>query len=242
MRTLAMFGLAALLFGCGTPVRQNTASGRPEVTIANVPADRVKSALVNEMINGGYRITKDSQFEIAFDRPIDNLAAAVLFGSRYDAQPNARVAYSIAQVGSDVRVVADMAIITNPGSGFEQRTDVSAGADSPKIQELLNRVSASLTSVPPDPAASNKPSPASAGYVVQVATGKTAFDAQAKWRELQSSYPKILGSQQMSIKRVDLAQGTFYRVMVGPFENRDKASQMCKNLTAAGSQCVVQRD
>ena len=73
-----------------------------------------------------------------------NPLVAVLMGSKYDAQPNARVSYQIAQLGDDVRVVADMAIITNPGSAFEQRMDVSAGADSPLIQAFLTSVATDL--------------------------------------------------------------------------------------------------
>jgi SPOR domain len=246
MRILAVLGLAACLAGCGTPVRQNTASGRPEVTVHQVPADRVKAAIVNEMIDMGYRITKDSQFEIAFDRPTDNPVAAVLFGSKYDAQPNARISYSIAQMGNDVRVVADMAIITNPGSGFEQRTDVSDGADSPKIQEFLDGMARSLAPQPPESkkrTSSNTPVPASGGYVVQVNSQKTEAEAQAAWRQMQSRFPTVLRSRVATIRRVDLgAHGVFYRAMLGPFADRDQASEFCQTLTTAGGDCIVQRN
>ena len=39
--------------------------------------------------------------------------------------PKSRVTYSIAQVGDDVRVVADISMVTNPGTGHEERTDMN---------------------------------------------------------------------------------------------------------------------
>jgi len=80
-------------------------------------------------------------------------------------------------------------------------------------------------------------------YVVQVSSQKSEADAQTAWRQMQSRYTNVLGSQQATIKRVDLGdRGTFYRAMVGPFTTRDQAYEMCQNLKAAGGECVVQRN
>lgn len=80
-------------------------------------------------------------------------------------------------------------------------------------------------------------------YVVQVSSQKNEQDAQTAWRQLQAKYTNILGSAQVSFKRVDLGdRGTFYRAMVGPFGNRDQAYEMCQNLKTAGGECVVQRN
>jgi hypothetical protein len=142
--------LAAMtLGGCGTPVTHATGSGKVEVAINGTAPEAVKAALVNNMLNAGYRITKDTAYEIAFDRPTDNIAVAVLLGSKYDAQPNARVSYSIAATPPTVRVVADIAIITNPGSGFEQRTEMNGSQDSVQVQALLDNMKASLEAPPP---------------------------------------------------------------------------------------------
>jgi hypothetical protein len=141
-----------LLTACATPTRNETPSGKVEATFRNVAVDKAKSALVNMMINRGYRITKDTPYELSFDKPVENLAAQVLLGSKYDSQPNARIAYYLAVNGSDVRVVADLAIITNPGSAFERRTDVNNGADAPAIQAALNDLASSLDTPPPAPA------------------------------------------------------------------------------------------
>jgi hypothetical protein len=88
----------------------------------------------------------------------------------------------------------------------------------------------------------NTPAPAGS-YVVQVAAQKTEADAASTWQQLQQKYPAVLGSQQASIRRVDLGErGVFYRAQVGPFGSRSQASEVCQSLKAAGGECVIQRN
>lgn len=145
----AGFLSAVALQGCGTPVEHATASGKVETSITAPSADVVKSALVNEMVNRGYRITKDTPYEVAFDKPSDSVAAQLLFGSRYDGIPNARISYMIASTPPTVRVVADLAIITNPGSAFEQRMPLNNSQESVQAQALLDAVKYKIESPPP---------------------------------------------------------------------------------------------
>ena len=144
VRVAAVTILCFLVAACATPVKHHTASGRPEVTIATTNVGAVKGALISEMVNRGYSITRESDFLVAFDRPIDNVWAAALLGSRYDSTPNARVSYTIARIQDAIRVVADLAIITNPGSAFERQTNMNANEDSRKIQGLLDRVKSNV--------------------------------------------------------------------------------------------------
>lgn len=132
--------VVALLSGCATPVTHNTPSGRPEVTINGVPPNKVSARLTNEMLNWGYNIRKQSDNLIAFDRPTDNLMASALLGSRYDSTPNARITFMLAELGNSTRVVADLQIVTNPGSAFERLTNMNQSQDSRKIQEMLQRI------------------------------------------------------------------------------------------------------
>lgn len=145
MRSCALVLVAALgLAGCATPVQHQTASGKPEILVAGATPETVKPAVVNRMVSAGYRITKDTPYELAFDRPVENVAAAVLLGSKYDSTPNARVSYTIAGTGTGTRVVADLAVITNPGSAFERRTDFNGSQDTVKIQGVLDQVRGDL--------------------------------------------------------------------------------------------------
>jgi len=146
MHILIALALVSLCAACSAPGQLATASRHPEVTISQTTPDKVKSALVSKMIDKGYRITKDSPYELAFDHPMDNILATVLLGSKYDSEPNARVSYSIAQSGEDVRVVTDLAAITNPGSAFERRTDLNGSAEAAKVQAFLDGLRTELKS------------------------------------------------------------------------------------------------
>ncbi len=119
----------------------STANGQRSARSYNRKYDAGK---VSEMANAGYRITKDTPYELAFDKPVQNLAMAVLLGSRYDAQPNARVTYTFAQIGNDTRVIGDVAVITNPGSAFERRTELNNGVDAYDLQTGLQRLRAAM--------------------------------------------------------------------------------------------------
>ena len=152
MHRMLSCSLGILLFalgGCATLVTHATPSGRVETTIEGVGPEQIKSALVNVMLNRGYSLSHDAAFQIAFDKPVNNVFAQVLLGSQYNVIPNTRVSYTLAQVGNATRVIADLAIITNPNSPFEQRTDMNASAASNLIQDLLDSLKRRLEASPP---------------------------------------------------------------------------------------------
>lgn len=139
MRVLFLI-VALSLAGCGAPSKLQTASGKPEVSIPGTTVDAVKPEIVRTMTAEGYRITRDTQYEMAFDRPAQG-AAAVLMGSRYDGVPNSRISFSFAPTGNSVLVTGDAAVITNPGSAFERRTDMNGGPDGTAVQSILDQIS-----------------------------------------------------------------------------------------------------
>lgn len=87
-------------------------------------------------------------------------------------------------------------------------------------------------------------SPAGEGvYSVQVTSRRSEPEAQASFRALQAQFPNLLGSRQAVIRRADLGEkGVYYRALVGSFASADEASQLCRDLKAAGGECVVQRN
>ena len=83
-----------------------------------------KDAFVPKFLARGYDIKSDSDYQIVFEKKSNGLAAGILFGSRYDSTPAARITTTI--VGSSPTTVTGKAsIVTNPGSAFERVTDVS---------------------------------------------------------------------------------------------------------------------
>lgn len=137
---LITLGLAA----CATPIKHDTASGKVEATIKGASKATVKDRLTDAMINKGYSVTKSDDTVISFDRPVDNPMAAMFFGSRYDSTPNARVTFNLISKKGMVRVVADCQLITNPGSAFEQKTNVNNNAETANIQGWLNGIKSEL--------------------------------------------------------------------------------------------------
>ena len=110
--------LAAGLFGCATAA-PNTPSGRPEVTLKATPPAAVKSFIADAMINRGYSLFRDSDVQITFDKTGTSLGA-IMLSTGWGGAPHLRVSYSLLQQGPTLRVVADMALIQNAGSGFER--------------------------------------------------------------------------------------------------------------------------
>jgi cell division septation protein DedD len=80
-------------------------------------------------------------------------------------------------------------------------------------------------------------------YTVQVASERTAADAQVVFQTLQAKFPRELGKREPIVRRADLGgKGIYYRAMVGPFASMEEATGMCSTLRAAGGNCLVQRN
>jgi hypothetical protein len=130
-----------------------------------------------------------------------------------------------------------------PLQGDNPWSNLSSGQVTvPTTQAALPPGPAPVQSAPPPAVVVQTPPPAGS-YVVQVAAQKSEGEAQASWQSLQQRYSSILGSQQATIRRVDLGErGVFYRAQVGPFSTRAQASEVCQSLKAAGGECVIQRN
>lgn len=140
--TIAAFSFL-LLSACATPVTHNTPSGKAEATV-EASVDLIKPELINVMTNAGFSIFRDTPYQMAFDKPVDNIMLAALTGSRYDAQPDERVTYTFAPLGIETRIVADVAVVTNPGSAFERMTPMNNSQESGNLQIVLTKLQEAL--------------------------------------------------------------------------------------------------
>lgn len=139
----ALLFLAFGVAGCVTTVEHNTASGRPEVTV-KAPPDAVKSVVIGVLMNLGYTIRTDSQFQVVFERDPNNVLASVLLGSQYDSRILVRISVAFMQSGQTTRVIADFNLVRNPGSAFERLTPMTNSQDAGKFQVVLNDIKAGL--------------------------------------------------------------------------------------------------
>ena len=81
----------------------------------------------------------------------------------------------------------------------------------------------------------------SSKYVVQVAARKSQTDALAAFADLQQKYPNLLNNYRPIIERADLgSKGVWYRLRVGPLNQKTSAANLCRKLKSAGmSSCLV---
>ena len=88
--------------------------------------------------------------------------------------------------------------------------------------------------------------PANRGHMIATVEDITAekqrrseAEARALIEEMRAKYPRLLGRQWAEIHRVDLPQGSTYRVMVGPLATSQQATQLCDGLKAQGAECFL---
>jgi cell division septation protein DedD len=91
-------------------------------------------------------------------------------------------------------------------------------------------------------AADPKPAPAAnTRYVVQVGAKKSQTDALATFADIQQKYPKLLSNYRPIVQKADLgSKGVWYRLRVGPIDNKSEAYKLCGQLKSQGlPDCLV---
>lgn len=135
---ITVFALVLLLMGCATspPPALGTTSGRPEVFLADTTKKQVMDRIVSAGLARGLQLKSSSEYGVAMAKKIEGVAAAFVYGSRYDSTPELRVHFNMVEMNGGVQVYARGEIVTNPGSGFERVNDLtqSSGQD---LQSML---------------------------------------------------------------------------------------------------------
>jgi len=93
-------------------------------------------------------------------------------------------------------------------------------------------------------AADPKPAPAPAAntkYVVQVGAKKSQTDALATFADIQQKYPTLLADYRPIVQKADLgSKGVWYRLRVGPIDDKAEAYKLCGQLKSQGlPDCLV---
>jgi cell division septation protein DedD len=108
----------------------------------------------------------------------------------------------------------------------------SASGDAGGKQKVSPIETASVT---PDAAVAN------GEWAVQLASQRSAEDAQATFKNLKQKFPGVLDGKPMSVQRAEVSgKGVFYRVRV-PTQTKDEAVALCDELKAAGGSCFITR-
>lgn len=94
----------------------------------------------------------------------------------------------------------------------------------------------------PQPAAPQpKATPVAGGYVVQLASFRSADAARTGWKRLLKSHRDLLGSFKPNVQRADLGadKGIYYRLRTGALTSRAAARSLCKKLKSRNQDCLV---
>ncbi len=87
------------------------------------------------------------------------------------------------------------------------------------------------------------PSPAAAGgFVLQIGAYKSQADAEAAWKTYKAKHAALLTGYSDNVQQADLGEkGTWYRLRVAGFSDREVATALCDRLKADGGACIPGR-
>jgi len=85
------------------------------------------------------------------------------------------------------------------------------------------------------------PAPAASGaYVLQIGAYKSQADANAAWSAYKARHAALLSGYAPDVKQADLGEkGTWYRLRVAGFSDREVAGALCERLKADGGACIL---
>jgi len=112
---------------------------KPEVTISGTTIDKVKTALVAEMAKRKFRVGKETQLEMPFEQPASGNALQGLSAGDAKGNPIERITYTLAPQGSDIRIVADIAVIRKLAA-MERPIDIAQGPEAQSVQAILDKI------------------------------------------------------------------------------------------------------
>lgn len=79
-------------------------------------------------------------------------------------------------------------------------------------------------------------------YVIQIAAFRDVATANAEFASLRSKHSDLLDGMRPDLQRADLGdKGIYYRLRLGFFASKEKASQTCAQLKTRGQDCLVRK-
>jgi cell division protein FtsN len=114
---------------------------------------------------------------------------------------------------------------------------VPAGPATGAPRQLGAPVVAAATK--PAPAAA-KPAASAGAYVLQIGAYKSQADADTAWKAYKSKHAALLSGYAPDVQQAELGEkGTWYRLRIAGFSDKDGASATCDRLKADGGNCFL---
>ena len=84
-----------------------------------------------------------------------------------------------------------------------------------------------------------RPSAGGGSYSLQLTASRSEAEARALWRKVSRKNP-ALARKQPNIEKTDIGSlGTFYRLQIGPFQNKAESLKLCDTLKRGGVDCFL---
>jgi cell division protein FtsN len=137
-----------------------------------------------------------------------------------------------------VAALIQQANTTPPPPAKVAAAPVPAGPATGAPRQLGAPVAASLTAKPA-PVAAAKPA-ATGAYVLQIGAYKSQADADAAWKTYKAKHAALLSGYSPDVQQVELGdKGTWYRLRIAGFGDKDGAGATCDRLKADGGNCFL---
>lgn len=140
MKRLVIIGAAALALAACSDQTINTPSGFPEVTLQNVNADCVRQHMQSSAMSMGSLVRTSNDNMLIVGKPTKNMLAVALMGTGLNATPEERATIMYARLGNDLRIVAQLSMVSNPGTGLEHSVPTSNRQDAAALISLAERI------------------------------------------------------------------------------------------------------
>lgn len=119
--------LSCITLGCATPrQRLATPSGNPEIVINGTTKKQIADLLVSSKLGEGFQVKTVNDYSLVVAKSIDDFAAKMAYGSKYNRTPEARVTYNFVDFGGGVKIFVRSEMVTNPNSPYESTTDFTS--------------------------------------------------------------------------------------------------------------------
>lgn len=133
--------LASLFASCAaTAPPIETPSGRPECTIEGAELAKVQNYILENFMADGWMLREQTDSQLVMWKENTNTMQNALLGSRYDSTTTVEARFIFPDSGGPVRVFGQVGLLTNEGSAYEQRNDMTGGQAGYDLWQALLRV------------------------------------------------------------------------------------------------------
>jgi len=141
---------------------------------------------------------------------------------------------STLQAQSDEPVEQETATLSS-GQAEDAETPVEEVTMEPANATETGSSEAQGTAETPDIAARES-------FAAHLSSVRTRDGTKTEWQRLQDLFPKPLDGKTLTVRTIEVEeQGASFRVMAGPFDDYDKAQDLCSQLKASDQFCEVRR-